>query len=114
MNMQLASKMRFVSAQLVALLEGDLWLYLARHANAMAARLRAGVSGVDGVMLTQPTDVNAVFAIIAPEAAERLRTSFPFHEWDPVTHEVRWMCSFDTTPDDVDRFVAAIRREVAT
>lgn len=114
MNMQLASKMRFVSAQLVALLEGDLWLRSARHANAMAARLRAGVSGVDGVTLTQATDVNAVFAVVAPEAAERLRASFSFYEWDSVTHEVRWMCSFDTTADDVDRFVAAIRREVAT
>ncbi len=114
MNMQLASKMRFVSAQLVALLDGDLWLRSARHANAMAARLRHGVSALDGVTLTQPTDVNAVFAVVAPEAAERLRASFPFYEWDRASHEVRWMCSFDTTPDDVDRFVAAIRREVAT
>jgi threonine aldolase len=113
MNMQLASKMRFVSAQLLALLEGDLWLRSARHANAMAARLRHAVSALNGVTLTQPTDVNAVFAILAPEVAERVRATFPFYEWDQATHEVRWMCSFDTTPDDVDRFAAAIRRELA-
>ncbi|MDQ6840755.1 MAG: beta-eliminating lyase-related protein [Actinomycetota bacterium] len=113
MNMQLASKMRFVSAQLLALLDGDLWWRSADHANAMAARLRDAVSGLNGVTLTQPTDVNAVFARVAPEAATRLRRRFPFYEWDPATHEVRWMCSFDTTPDDVDQFAAAIRRELA-
>jgi threonine aldolase len=113
MNMQLASKMRFVSAQLLALLDGDLWLRSARHANAMAGRLRHAVSGLDGVTVTQPTDVNAVFAIVAPEVAARVRATFPFYEWDPATHEVRWMCSFDTTADDVDRFAAAIRRELA-
>lgn len=113
MNMQLASKMRFASAQLIALLEGDLWLRSAGHANAMAARLRAAIDTIDGVAATQPTQVNAVFAVMAPDVADRLRPAFPFYEWDGATHEVRWMCSFDTTPDDVDEFAAAIAREVA-
>ncbi|WP_309123776.1 low specificity L-threonine aldolase [Arthrobacter sp.] len=112
MNMQLASKMRFVSAQLVALLEDGLWLRSATHANAMAARLTAAVSTIDGVQLTQPTTANAVFAILPPEAADRVREQFRFYDWDQATGEVRWMCTFDTTEADVDAFAEAIRREV--
>ncbi|HEY5518909.1 MAG TPA: low specificity L-threonine aldolase, partial [Cellulomonas sp.] len=93
LDMQLASKMRFVSAQLLALFEGDLWLRSAQHANAMAARLRAGVEGIDGVRVTQPTQSNAVFAALAPDAADRLRESFQFYDW--IQGEVRWMCAFD-------------------
>ncbi len=108
MNMQLASKMRFASAQLIALLEGDLWLRSARHANAVAARLADAVRALDGVALSQPVQANAVFAVLPAGAADRLRATFPFHDWDRTTGEVRWMCSFDTTPEDVDRFAKAI------
>lgn len=117
LNMQLASKMRFVSAQLIALLEDDLWLRNARHANAMAARLRAGVEAgiadgsIAGVGFTQATESNGVFATLPPGVADRLRASFRFYDWDAARGEVRWMCSFDTTETDVDAFVAAIARE---
>lgn len=116
-SMQLASKMRFVSAQLVALLEGDLWLRNARHANAMAQRLRAAVEAgladgsIRGVGFTQPTQANAVFATLPAGVADRLREAFRFYDWDAATGEVRWMCSFDTTEADIDAFVAAITRE---
>ena len=118
-SMQLASKMRFISAQLVALLEGDLWLRNARHSNAMAARLRAGIEAgladgsIRGVAFTQPTQANAVFATLPEGTAGRLRESFHFYDWDASRGEVRWMCSFDTTEEDVDAFVAAIARETA-
>lgn len=112
-DMQLSSKMRFVSAQLVALLESDLWLRSAQHANAMAARLRAGVADAAGVEITQPTQANAVFAILPPGVADRVRQSFRFYDWNQATGEVRWMCAFDTTEADVDAFVSAVRREVA-
>lgn len=118
-SMQLASKMRFVSAQLIALLEGDLWLRNARHANAMAARLRAGVEaglaggGIRGVGFSQPTQANAVFATLPDGVADRLRESFRFYDWDATKNEVRWMCSFDTTEADVDAFLTAIARETA-
>ena len=112
MNMQLASKMRFMSAQFIALLEGDLWLRSASHANAMAARLRAGVESVPGVELTQKTESNGVFAILPAGVADRLRQSFRFYDWNEAAREVRWMCSFDTTEDDVDAFIAAIKREL--
>ncbi|WP_346926934.1 low specificity L-threonine aldolase [uncultured Arthrobacter sp.] len=113
MNMQLASKMRFMSAQFIALLEGDLWLRSASHANAMAARLRAGVESIPGVELSQKTESNGVFAILPAGVADRLRTSFRFYDWNEAAREVRWMCSFDTTEDDVDSFVAAIKHELA-
>lgn len=107
-DMQLASKMRFVSAQLIALYEGDLWLRSARHANAMAQRLRAGVEAVPGVRVTQATDANAVFAALPPGVADALREVRRFYDWNRATGEVRWMCAFDTTEADVDAFVAAV------
>ena len=112
MNMQLASKMRFVSAQFVALLEGDLWLRSARHANAMAARLAAAVRDLPGVTVTQPVQANAVFAIVDPAVADRLRQKFRFYDWNPATGEVRWMCAFDTTSADVDAFTSALAEEL--
>ncbi|HWT33893.1 MAG TPA: low specificity L-threonine aldolase [Microbacterium sp.] len=117
LNMQLASKMRFVSAQLIALYEGDLWLRNAGHANAMAARLRTGIEAgladgtVRGVGFSQRTQVNGVFATLPDGVADRLRESFRFYDWDAARNEVRWMCSFDTSEDDIDAFLAAIARE---
>ncbi|MCU1433200.1 MAG: Threonine aldolase [Actinotalea sp.] len=113
MNMQLASKMRFISAQLVTLLEDDLWLRSARHSNAMAARLRDGVDGLPGVTVVRPVQANAVFAVLPPGVADRLRERFRFYDWDQATGEVRWMCAFDTTEADVDAFVAAIKDELS-
>ena len=119
LNMQLSSKMRFVSAQLIALLEGDLWLRNASHSNAMAARLRSGVESgmadgsITGVAFTQPTQSNGVFATLPAGVADRLRESFRFYDWDAAKNEVRWMCSFDTTEADIDAFIAAIARETS-
>ncbi|WP_019634217.1 threonine aldolase family protein [Actinomadura atramentaria] len=113
MDLQLASKMRFVSAQLVALFDGDLWLRNARHANAMARRLADAVRSVPGVRITRPVQANGVFAVLPPDAARRLRERYAFHPWDAATGEVRWMCAFDTTPDEVDAFAAAVRAAAA-
>ena len=109
---QLASKMRFVSAQLVALLEGDLWLRNARHANAMASRLADAIEGIDGVELSRRPQANAVLARLERIAIDELRRALPgdppFHVWDEHRNEVRWMCSWDTTTEDVDRFAALV------
>lgn len=107
--MQLSSKMRYVSAQFEAMLEGDLWLRNAQHANAMAARLAAGVAEIDGVEISRSPDANAVFAILPAAATKQLQQNFKFYEWDHLTGEVRWMCSWDTTAEDVDNFLSAIR-----
>ena len=114
LNMQLASKMRFVSAQLIALLEGDLWLRSASHANAMAARLRSALedAALPGLAFTQSTQANAVFATLPPGVADTLRESFRFYDWNPATGEVRWMTAWDSTEADIDTFVAAIAAEL--
>jgi threonine aldolase len=111
--MQLASKMRFVSAQLVALYEGDLWLRSAAHANAMAARLAAGLERVPGVRITQRVQANGVFVVLPDGVADALRETWRFYDWDAATGEVRLMCAFDTSPEDVDAFVAATERAIA-
>jgi threonine aldolase len=119
LNMQLASKMRFISAQFLALLEDDLWLRSASHANAMATHLRRSLEdriadgSIAGLSFSQATESNAVFAVLPPGVADRLRKSFRFYDWNPATGEVRWMCAFDTTEADVDAFVAAIAKELA-
>lgn len=123
-NMQLSSKMRFLSAQLLAMLGEDgeaepLWLRSARHANAMAARLRSqldeavAAGRITGLAFTQPTQANAVFATLPAGVADRLRAAYRFYDWNPATGEVRWVCSFDTSEDDIDAFTAAIERELA-
>ncbi|MFM7598015.1 MAG: threonine aldolase family protein [Actinomycetota bacterium] len=111
-SMQLASKMRFVSAQLCALLTDDLWRRNASHANAMAQRLLEGVKQIPGVTIARRVDANAVFAYLPRDVTARLQQHYRFYEWDERTGEVRWMCSWDTTPEDVDGFVAAISREM--
>jgi threonine aldolase len=106
-SLQLASKMRFLAAQLDALLTDGLYLRLAAHANAMATRLAAAVDPLPGVTITRPVQANAVFATLPPGATERLQERFAFYVWDEGSGEVRWMCAWDTTPEDVDAFAAA-------
>jgi threonine aldolase len=101
--------MRYISAQLEALLSGDLWERSATHANAMARRLAAAVRDLDGVRVTQPVEANAVFAVLPPPVTERLQRSWPFYVWDEGTGEVRWMASWDTTEEEVDAFAADVR-----
>jgi threonine aldolase len=118
LSMQLASKMRFVSAQLLALLEDDLYLRSAGHANAMAARLRGALEAmiaagdVSGLSFSQPTQANAVFAVLDTAVADRIRERVRFYDWDRAAGEVRWMTAFDTTEADVDAFVTVVREEL--
>ena len=113
MNMQLASKMRFVSAQL------DRAARVGPVAAQRPARQRHGAAaggrraGPARVTITQAVQANAVFAILDRDVAERLRARFRFYDWNAATGEVRWMCSFDTTEADVDAFAAALVEELA-
>lgn len=119
LNMQLASKMRFISAQFLALFEDELWLTSAHHANAMAAHLRRSLEDeieagtIARLSFSQKTQANAVFAVLPTDSAERLRQKFRFYDWDAAAGEVRWMCSFDTTEADIDAFVTAIKEELS-
>lgn len=112
---QLASKMRFLSAPWTGMLKDGAWLRHARHANAMAQRLEAGLRGIPGVAISYPVEANAVFAKLPPVAEQQLRkVGWKFYTGVITPDEARLMCSWDTTPGDVDAFVADIRRLAVT
>ena len=108
-GMQLASKMRFVSAQFEALLTDNLWLRSASHANAMAKLLEKELQSIAGVKVTQPVQANGVFAIFPREHIAALQEKYFFFVWDEEKSECRLMCSFDTTEEDIVGFGAHVR-----
>jgi threonine aldolase len=115
-SMQLSSKMRFVSAQLIALFENDARVALtnARHANAMAKRLHDGVVAIakkhKEVKVPNSTEANAVFPILPKKVTAKLQKDYRFYVWNQETGQVRWMCAFDTTPQDVDGLLEALKK----
>ena len=114
MNLQLASKMRFLSAQLNALYEGDLWRNSATRSNEMALYLADSLaeavaqSRVHGIEIVQRVESNVVFVRMPAEVAARARQTFAFADWPLEKDIVRLMCAFDTTTEDIDALVAAI------
>jgi len=106
---QLPSKMRFVAAQFSALLDDDLWIRGAQQANEMAARLYEATRVIPGVQYDHAPQVNSLFPTLPPEAIAPLCDWCFFWDWDVSRHQVRWMTAWDTTQDDVDRFVAGVR-----
>ena len=108
-SMQLASKMRYISAQFSALFTNDLWLKNATHANKMAQLLAKKVSEFPQIKITQPVEINGVFAIMPAEAIEKLQKRYFFYVWNETRSEVRWMTSFSTTREDVEMFVQALK-----
>ena len=113
-GMQLASKMRFISVQLDCLLSNDLWLRNARHANRMAQLLQKGLSDIPEVKIVYDVEANGVFAKIPAHAIARLQERYFFYVWNEEESVVRWMCSFDTTEEDVKRFVRFVAETIAT
>lgn len=111
-GMQLASKMRFVAAQYVALLSNDLWKKNAEHANRMAKLLGDGMCGLPGVSLTQKVQSNSVFAILPAEVIPKVQEEFGFHVWNAERNEVRLVTSFDTDEREVRRFCAVLAEAV--
>ena len=105
---QLPSKMRFLAAQFNAVLEDDLWIDLAAHANEMATELHRRTHGIDGVDLAGPPQVNSVFPCLPSEVIAPLRDWCFFWDWDTSRHQVRWMTAWDTTVDDVATFAEGI------
>lgn len=108
-GMQLHSKMRFISAQFEALLSNDLWKRNASHSNRMAKLLEAELKSAN-VQITRPVDANGIFAMLPPAIISELQEEHYFYVWDEKTSEVRLMCSFDTTEDEVKNFGNALRR----
>ena len=111
-GMQLASKMRFISAQFEALFANDLWLKNARHANRMAKLLEKELRGIAGVTVIYEVEANGVFAQIPRHAITRLQKRYFFYVWDADESVVRWMCSFDTTEQDVRQFAKFVAQTV--
>jgi len=111
-GMQLASKMRFIAAQFDRFLDEDVWLKNASHANRMAKILEAEVMKIGGIRITQPVQSNAVFAILPKEIITVLQEAFFFYVWNEANGEVRWMCSYDTTEEDVINFSSLIRKVI--
>ncbi len=109
-NMQLASKMRYISAQFIALFKDDLWLQNASHANKMAQLLKKQLEKFKFITITQSVDANAIFASIPKSLLDELIKEFFFYTWDEENNEVRWMTSFATKEEDVMTFVASIER----
>ncbi|MFW5777564.1 MAG: threonine aldolase family protein [Bacteroidota bacterium] len=112
-SMQLASKMRFMSAQFVAWFKDDLWLKLAGHANQMALLLAQKVENIDGIQITASVETNAVFATVPPKIIEPLQQKYFFYIWNEMKNEVRWMTHFNTTEEDLDAFVTEIKKLLA-
>ena len=106
-GMQLASKMRYISAQFAEYLKDELWLENARHSNRMAQLLCRKIRAL-GIETTQKVETNAVFAIIPPQLIKALQREFFFYVWNVERGEIRWVCSWDTTEDDIERFVEII------
>jgi len=103
---QLASKMRFISAPWVGLLENDVWLRNARHANAMAQHLYESIRSIEGVNVLHPPQVNSVFAQLRPQAIQALYAKgWKFYQFI-AGGGCRLMCAWDTTPEAIDAFAA--------
>ena len=108
-GMQLASKMRFMAAQMEALLTNGLWKRNAEHANRMAQLLQQEVRKIPRVRIVYPVEANGVFAQIPPEAIAKIQERYFYYVWSEEESVVRWMCSFDTTEEDVLRFAGFVR-----
>jgi threonine aldolase len=108
--MQLASKMRFTAAQFEALLEEDLWIQNGALANAAARELATAVRAFPFVEVAFPVEANAVFARIPVALLEPLQQETFFWPWDEQAGLVRWMCAFDSRPEDIKGFAGALAR----
>jgi threonine aldolase len=108
-GMQLASKMRFISAQFLELLKGNFFLELAGHSNQMAQLLKTELAQVPGVELTQLVQANAVFVRLPTRDYASIQEKYPFYIWNASINEARLMCSWDTQESDVRDFVKQLR-----
>ena len=103
-GMQLASKMRFISAQYIAYLSGGLWKECASHSNRMARELQRRLREISGIKITQKVEANGVFVIMPDRVAALLSREYFFYPWNEQISEYRLMTSWDTTSDDVVQF----------
>jgi threonine aldolase len=111
-GMQLASKMRFISAQYIAYFHSGLWNKCANHANAMASIFAGKLKEIRQIKITQPVQSNGIFVIIPKNVAEKVMKHYFFYPWNEMTSEYRLMTSWDTTEEDIEEFVKLLKREL--
>ena len=107
---QLYSKMRFLTAQFIPYLTEGLWLQNARHANAAAHKLHDEMRKIMGIQITQPVQSNALFFILPKEVTDRLRERYFFYDWDESRNEMRLVCSWDTSAEDISHFITYVKQ----
>jgi len=110
---QLGSKMRFMAAQMECYIESGMWRRNAEHSNRMAQLLYGALQEVPQARVMYPVQVNSVFVQLPREVWKKLQESYFFYDWDEDADVVRWMCSFDTTEEDISNFVAALKEILA-
>jgi len=113
--MQLASKMRYMAVQMEALLTNDLWRRNAEHANRMAQLLAEETKKIPRAKMVYPVEANGVFVQIPRAAIKKIQEQYFFYVWSEEESVVRWMCSFDTSEEDVvkfTKFVAGVIRDL--
>jgi len=113
-GMQLASKMRFISAQYIGYFRNDLWKKCASNSNAMARMLADKLKLIVEVKVTQEVQSNGVFVIMPADIAEKMRDHYFFYPWDEKRSEYRLMASWDTKEEDIEDFIILLKRELST
>ncbi|MDR0205810.1 MAG: low specificity L-threonine aldolase [Bacteroidales bacterium] len=109
---QLFSKMRFISTQFLTYLHNELWLSNALHANKMAQLLRRKMEEIAPFEFTQPTQANIILVRFSPTLIEEMLKHHFFYVWNEKTHEIRLVTSWDTTEEDIERFVRDLKIKV--
>jgi threonine aldolase len=113
-GMQLASKMRFISAQYIAWFRDELWKRSASHSNRMAALLGDKLSSIGEIEITQKVESNGVFVIMPDDIAKKMQEHYFFYPWNEKNSEYRLMTSWDTTEEDIDGFITLLKMKLAT
>ena len=109
---QLASKLRYLSCQFTAYLTDDLWLKNAQHANQMARKLYEGLKDLPGIRFTQAVESNQLFLVMPRTAIDKLQKDYFFYFWNEAANEIRFVTSFDTTGQDIEDFLEAVKRSL--
>jgi threonine aldolase len=106
---QLYSKMRYLSAQYISYFQNGLWLSNALHSNAMARYLADQLQAFPEIQFTQKVEANALFLIMPKEVIRKMQEKYFFYTWDEGRNEIRLVCSWDTTKEDVDAFISHLK-----
>ena len=109
---QLCSKMRFIAVQFEAYLTTGVWQRNAAHSNHMAQLLHNALLSIPQAKIMYPVQANSVFVKLPNKVWNALLNDYFFYLWDEEQDVVRWMCSFDTTEDDINNLIQALKQRL--